>query len=181
MFRARAAAWVERLCSARRRASARKAVSYLRRLSGFGVSFMTWERYHPVLSRLTRPPQVYRVTSDPANDPRGKTGGYWTRTPPTNLNEVIGGTAVMPEWNNFQRVYEFTAPPYADPVKQEPKFHVWEGLTDAQPVSNLYKEKKDDGYHLPGGESQVFISNHLAWDPAFPNHITDITPIHKVW
>ena len=54
---ARAAAWVERLCSARRKALARKAASYLRRLSGFDVSFMTKERYHPKLSRLTRPPQ----------------------------------------------------------------------------------------------------------------------------
>ncbi len=61
MFSARAAAWVERLCSARRKASARKAASYLRRLSGFGVSFMTKERYHPILSRFTRPPH-YALT-----------------------------------------------------------------------------------------------------------------------
>lgn len=30
----------------------------------------------------------------------------------------------MPERNNFQRVYECTAPPYADPVNKEPKFYV---------------------------------------------------------
>ena len=53
----RAAAWVERLYSARRRALAQKTASYLRRLSGFAESFMTKERYHPVLSSLTRPPQ----------------------------------------------------------------------------------------------------------------------------
>jgi len=125
--------------------------------------------------------KLYRVTNDPVTDPRGKTGGYWTRTPPPDLVDVIGGTAVMPEWNNFQRVYEFTAPPYADPVKQEPKFMVWEGPTAAQPVSNDYPEKKNNGYCLPGGEPQVFVNNHLAWDAAFPTCIADITPTHKSW
>ena len=125
--------------------------------------------------------KLYRVTSDPVNDPRGKTGGYWTRKPPANLADVIGGTAVMPEWNNFQRVYEFTAPPYADPVKKEPKFYVWEGPAAAQPVSGIYPDKETNGYHLPGGGQQSFISNHLAWDKDFPNNITDVTSVHKKW
>ena len=55
MLSARAAAWVERLYSASRKAPARKAASYLRRLSGFVGSFMTKERYHPNLSRFTKP------------------------------------------------------------------------------------------------------------------------------
>ena len=121
------------------------------------------------------------MTSDPVNDPRGKTGGYWTRTPPANLADVIGGTAVMPEWNNFQRVYEFTAPPYADPINKEPKFLVWEGPAAAQPVSLDYREKDDNGYHLPGREQQAFISNHLAWGEDFPNHIVDVSTLHKKW
>ena len=62
----------------------------------------------------------------------------------------------MPEWNNFQRVYEFTAPPYADEVNKEPKFMVWEGPTAAQPVSNDYPEKEFNGYSLPGGDPQAF-------------------------
>lgn len=125
--------------------------------------------------------KLYRVTSDPQNDPYAMTGGYWTRTPPAELGEVIGGTAVMPEWNNFQRVYEFTAPPYADPVAKEPKFHVWEGPTAAQPVSGNYPDKINNGYCLPGGEPQVFITNNLSRNPDFKNHIQDVTPIHKSW
>ena len=125
--------------------------------------------------------KLYRVTNDATIDPRAKTGGYWTRTPPAQLSDVIGGTAVMPEWNNFQCVYEFTAPPYADPINEEPKFHVWEGPTAAQPVSNIYPDKKDNGHSLPGGANQVFINNHLAWDANFSNHIVDITPSHKTW
>jgi hypothetical protein len=125
--------------------------------------------------------KLYRVTSDPLNDPYAMTGGYWTRTPPTGLAEVIGGTAVMPEWNNFQRVYEFTAPPYADPVAKEPKFHVWEGPTAAQAVSGDYPDKINNGYCLPGNAPQVFITNNLSRNPDFKNHIRDVTPIHKSW
>ncbi len=136
---------------------------------------------HAVLKEVKPGEKLYRVTSDPTNDPRAKTGGFWTRTLPTQLADVIGGTAVMPEWNNFQRVYEFTAPPYNDPANREPKFYVWEGPTAAQPVSNDYIEKKYTGYHLPGGEPQSFINNHLAWDADFPRHIVDITPSHKPW
>ncbi|MBX0289479.1 hypothetical protein K3G63_03470 [Hymenobacter sp. HSC-4F20] len=125
--------------------------------------------------------KLYRVTNDPLSDPYAMTGGYWTRTLPAGLNEVIGGTAVMPEWNNFQRVYEFTAPPYADPVAKEPKFHVWEGPTAAQPVSGIYPDKINNGYCLQGGEPQVFITNNLSRSPDFKNHIRDITPLHKSW
>ncbi|GAB2699000.1 hypothetical protein GCM10011495_40240 [Hymenobacter frigidus] len=58
MLSAQAAAWVERLCSDRRKASARKAALWVRRLLGFGVSSMMKERYHPVLAGFTRPPQL---------------------------------------------------------------------------------------------------------------------------
>lgn len=62
MVSARVAAWVERLCAARRRAWARKAASNLRRLSGFEISFLKKERYHPVLSKFTRSPQDPQVS-----------------------------------------------------------------------------------------------------------------------
>ena len=68
---------------------------------------------------------LYRVACDPATDPHGRTGGYWTRTPPAGLAEVVGGTAVMPEWNNFQKVYKFTVPdPATDPSASI--HHAWE-------------------------------------------------------
>ncbi|RZK29947.1 MAG: hypothetical protein EOO63_07925 [Hymenobacter sp.] len=72
------------------------------------------------LTELKPGEKIYRVTNDPSVDPYAKTGGYWTHTPPAQLAEVIGGTAVMPEWNNFQRVYEFTVPP-DDPANSLPK------------------------------------------------------------
>lgn len=125
--------------------------------------------------------KLYRVTSDPDNDKHAKTGGYWTRTPPANLAGVIGGTAVMPEWNNFQRVYEFTAPPYTDPVNKEPKFYAWEGPAAAQPVSGTYDDKTDNGYCLSGGETQIFVPNKLSRAEDFGNHIQDATSLHKSW
>ena len=46
---------------------------------------------------------LYRVT-----DPGGEGGPWWTLNPPKDLAEVIGGTAVMPEWNKFSTVIEAT-------------------------------------------------------------------------
>ena len=125
--------------------------------------------------------KLYRVTNDPTNEPFARTGGYWTRTPPASLADVIGGTAVMPEWNSFQCVYEFTVPPYTDPVNQEPKFYAWEGPTAAQPVSGDYVEKIANGYCLPGGDPQVFIPNKYTRDAKFGDNIKDITSAHKSW
>jgi hypothetical protein len=36
--------------------------------------------------------KLYRVANDPASDPLGHSGGYWTRTPPAGLASVVGGT-----------------------------------------------------------------------------------------
>ena len=134
-----------------------------------------------VLVEIKPNEKMYRVTSDPISEKFAKTGGYWTRTPPTNLAGVIGGTAVMPEWNNFQRVYEFTAPPYTDPINKEPKVYAWEGLAAVQPVSNIYKEKKDNGHHLPGGEMQLYIPSKLAQAPVFDRNIQDVSSQYKSW
>ncbi|RZK28936.1 MAG: hypothetical protein EOO63_10145 [Hymenobacter sp.] len=120
------------------------------------------------------------MANDPAIDPYGRTGGYWTRTPPAGLGEVVGGTAVMPEWNNYQQVYEFTVPdPAKDPTASV--YHAWEGPAAAQPVSGYYPEKQDNGYCLAGGDNQLFIPNKLAHDSKFGKHITDVTFEHKVW
>jgi hypothetical protein len=123
---------------------------------------------------------LYRVANDPTTDPHGRTGGYWTRTPPAGLSDVVGGTAVMPEWNNFREVYKFTVPdPALDPTA--PTYHAWEGPAAAQPVSNFYKEKNANGYCLPGGENQLFIPSKLAFDPQFGNHIQNVTFENKTW
>ncbi len=64
----------------------------------------------------------------------------------------MGGTAVLPEWNNFQYLHEYTIP---DGVT----IKSWKGKTASQPVSY-----KPDGtplpsnYHLSGGDEQLFIS-----------------------
>ena len=123
---------------------------------------------------------LYRVACDPATDKFGRTGGYWTRTPPAGLAEVVGGTAVMPEWNNFQKVYKFTVPdPAKDPTAAT--YHAWEGPAAAQPVSNFYEEKAANGHCLAGGENQLFIPSKLAFDPQFGNHIQDVTFENNIW
>jgi hypothetical protein len=123
---------------------------------------------------------LYRVACDPATDPYGRTGGYWTRTPPAGLGDVVGGTAVMPEWNNFQQVYRFTVPdPALDP--NAPTYHAWEGPAAAQPVSRYYEEKADNGYCLAGGDNQLFIPSKLAFDPKFGTYIQDVTFENKTW
>ena len=123
---------------------------------------------------------LYRVACDPATDPFGRTGCYWTRTPPAGLAEVVGGTAVMPEWNNFQEVYKFTVPdPATDPSAAT--YHAWEGPAAAQPVSGYYPEKEANGYCLAGGENQLFIPGELAFKPAFGTHIQQVTFEQKTW
>ena len=134
----------------------------------------------PELVKLAPGTKLYRVANDPASEPFGHTGGYWTRTPPASLEEVIGGTAVVPEWNNFQRVYEFTVPdPATDPTASV--YHAWEGPAAAQPVSKIYPDKLANGYCLPGGGNQLFLPTALSQSPDFGNHITDVTSLHKSW
>jgi hypothetical protein len=124
--------------------------------------------------------KLYRVANDPASDPQGHSGGYWTRTPPAGLHEVVGGTAVVPEWNNFQRVYEFTVPAPADPAIDS-SFYAWEGPAACQPVSKVYDDKRTNGYCLPGGDNQLFLPNKFTRSSDFGNHITDVSSQHKSW
>ena len=138
---------------------------------------------HAALVELKPGETIYRVTNDPSTSEFAHVGGYWTRTPPADLAEVIGGTAVMPEWNNFQRVYAFTVPPYTDKGKQEPKFYAWEGPTAAQPVSGDYPDKIQNGYSLSGGAPQLFLPEKIRRESAydFSKHVQDVTSIHKSW
>jgi hypothetical protein len=124
--------------------------------------------------------KLYLVANDPASDPLGHSGGYWTRTPPAGLASVVGGTAVVPELNNFQRVYEFTVPTPADPTAGS-GFYAWEGPAACQPVSKVYDDKIDNGYCLPGGDNQLFLPNKFTRSSDFGNHITDVSSQHKSW
>lgn len=130
------------------------------------------------LVKLNPGEKLYRVANDPTTDPYGRTGGYWTRTPPVGLSEVVGGTAVMPEWNNYQQVYEFTVP---DPGPGVPDYHAWEGPAAAQPVSKYYKEKETNGYCLAGGDNQLFLPNKYTRSADFGTHITDVSALHNSW
>jgi hypothetical protein len=138
---------------------------------------------HAELVELKPGETIYRVTNDPSISEFAHVGGYWTRTPPADLAEVIGGTAVMPEWNNFQRVYAFTVPPYSDQGKKEPKYYAWEGPTAAQPVSGDYPDKIQNGYSLLGGAPQLFLPEKIRRESAynFSNNVQDVTLLHKSW
>lgn len=100
--------------------------------------------------------KIFRVSSV-----NGGSGAYWTRVKPEKLDDVVGGTAVQPQWNNFQYLYEYTVP---DGVT----IKTWKGKTARQPVA-----LKEDGlplpsnYHLPGGDEQLFINYIGKQDPNF--------------
>jgi hypothetical protein len=102
---------------------------------------------------------LYGVACDPATNPYGRTEGYWTRTPPAALANVVGGTAVMPEWNNYQQVYKFTVPAL-DPAA--PPTMPGRGPAAAQPVSGYYEKKAANRHCLAGGDNQLFYSQQAG-------------------
>lgn len=134
----------------------------------------------PRLVEIKPGEKLYRVTNDSVAGGYDKTGSFWTRTAPAALAEVIGGVAVKPEWNSYQRVYEFTAPAYADSVRAWPKFYVWEGPAARQAVSSL-PEKVENGYCLPGGGLQLYLPDRLTRKPGFSTHIRNVTARYKSW
>jgi hypothetical protein len=95
--------------------------------------------------------KIYRVIGGAGSYP---TGGYWTETKPTNYAEIIGGTAVQPEWNGFNEIVEFTVP--AGGMK------VWKGKAAAQPIASVPNKFADSykmKYNLSGGGNQLFVPN----------------------
>lgn len=100
--------------------------------------------------------KIYRVTGgNPA-------GGYWTIQKPNSVGDVIGGTAVRPEWNNFSKIYV-----YEVPVGQTLK--VWRGTTARQLIT--------DGVinpHLAGMAEQLFIPFTIR-DNAFKSLVQQTT------
>ncbi|MFO0321361.1 MAG: hypothetical protein ACK504_02925 [Bacteroidota bacterium] len=88
-----------------------------------------------------------------------------------NLTEVIGGTAVMPEWNGFTKVFEYTVP--SGGIK------VWKGKAAAQPISQL-PQLQSNTHMLAGGEYQIFI-NDILRNQAFEDAIENVTLTYKKW
>ena len=102
--------------------------------------------------------KIYRVSH--AN---GAGGAYWTRIKPDKLDDVVGGTAVQPEWNNFQYLHEYTVP---DGVT----IKTWAGKTARQRVS----ETIPSNYHLPGGDEQLFINYIGKQDSNFQSIVKSV-------
>ncbi|WP_340201823.1 fibronectin type III domain-containing protein [Ascidiimonas sp. W6] len=99
---------------------------------------------------LTAGQKIYRV-----HPPNGAGGPYWTLQKPRTLEEVIGGTAVRPEWNNFEYLSEYNVP-------QGVTIRAWKGKAAKQAVSDV-----PSNYHLPGGDAQLFIGYINRQDPNF--------------
>lgn len=110
--------------------------------------------------------KLYRVT-----DAGGEAGGFWTLNHPSAISDVIGLTAVMPEWNGFTKVVEYTVP--MGGIK------VWKGKAARQPVSEL-PQLQSNKYSLKGGGIQVFINNFVR-DAGFEQNIVDVTSTYKSW
>ena len=99
--------------------------------------------------------KIYRVSPlDKADRP------YWTRSKPEKLGDVVGGTAVQPEWNNFEYIHEYIVP-------KGKSIRAWEGKTARQPISETFSSN----YHLPGGDEQLFINYIIKQDPDFKSVI----------
>ncbi len=98
--------------------------------------------------------KIYRVS-----DGYRGSGAYWTRTKPNGLEDVVGGTAVRPEWNNFEYLYEYTLP---DGVT----IKSWKGNAARQRVSDV-----GSNYHLPGGDEQLLIPFIKDQDAGFVDKV----------
>lgn len=93
---------------------------------------------------------MYRVIGGEGSYP---TGGYWVLDRPTGYADVIGGTAVQPEWNAFQVIVVYT-------LSAKDTMKVWKGLAARQPIagtSNKYYDNYMQDFHLEGGMDQVYV------------------------
>lgn len=93
---------------------------------------------------------MYRVIGGAGSYP---TGGYWVLEKPTGYADVIGGTAVQPEWNAFEVMVVYKLPA-SDTMK------VWKGPAARQPIAgteNKYYDVFMQQYHLDGGLEQIYV------------------------
>jgi len=119
-----------------------------------------------ILTKIPGGTILYRVT-----DKGGEAGGFWTLEPPKKLKSVIGGTAVMPEWNGFTKVYSYTVPSEG--------IYAWKGKAAAQQISTDPQFQSPE-YELAGEGIQLFINEFLR-DAAFKAAIVDVTAQYKTW
>ena len=91
-------------------------------------------------------------------------GNYWTFEKPASISEVIGGTAVQPEWNSMTKIIEVEVPSQG--------IYVWRGKAAKQPLSN---NENISNYFLQGGTEQlIFDINQNAINiPSITNNITN--------
>lgn len=104
---------------------------------------------------------IYRVS-----DAGGGAGKYWTMERPQKLEDVIGGTAVQPRWNDFQYIYEYHVP-------EGITIKCWSGKVARQKVD---RDVSNINYHLPGGYDQLFIKDIALQDLSFNDRVIK----HKV-
>ena len=100
---------------------------------------------------LTTGQKIYRVIGGSGSFP---TGSYWVETKPTQYSEIIGGTAVQPEWNGFNEIVEYTVPSSG--------LKVWKGKAATQPIAsapNKFVTAYATKYQLAGGADQLYIPN----------------------
>lgn len=85
---------------------------------------------------------------------------------PSSIIEVIGGTAVQPEWNSMTKIIEVEVPSQG--------IYVWRGKAAKQPLSN---NENISNYYLEGGTEQlIFDSNQNTINiTSITNRITDTT------
>lgn len=73
-------------------------------------------------------------------------GSFWTFEKPAQISEVIGGTAVMPEWNGMTKIIEIEVPSTG--------LYGWYGKAAKQPASS-----STNSYLLEGSNKQMIIIN----------------------
>ncbi|HAA22557.1 MAG TPA: hypothetical protein DCP28_28745, partial [Cytophagales bacterium] len=116
--------------------------------------------------------ELYRVFGGSNSYP---TGGYWTKVKPQNLEEVIGGTAVQPAWNDYSQLATYTVP--------QGGMYVWVGDAAPQPIAgpgNTFYNIYLNNYHLPGGGQQVFMPEAYR-DYNDPQVMARITIVNVTW
>jgi len=98
---------------------------------------------------------IYRVQAYDRAD-----GPWWTLEPPSNVGEVIGGTAVRPEWNNYEYLHTYTVPKGVE-------IKCWKGKAAKQQITNGV-----DSPFLEGGTEQIWVSYIKRQDSNFDNVIS---------
>ena len=84
--------------------------------------------------------KIYRVQGGPA----GPNGGYYTREPPSSMEQFRRDNAVRENWNNGSQIQEVTVGPNG--------MKVWQGPAASQNVADV-----PTGYHYPGGGQQIYV------------------------